>query len=388
MPDSVISVELAGGAPRSRLDKVGGYYRVGCQWVLTPDDYTYIQNFYRVTTKQGSMPFIIELIIEDSSVRPYKAYFVANSLKLTEQRGLRYVVTAELRVAPGGQALPPPPPPPPPPTVTTLSYSNGGQLNQTSFLWLLTTPPSNSLTVGDFSITSVANGVSTSIGIAAVANLYAYYASSNNQAAANFYAGQYVLAVDLDTPNNTAAITHDVTVIANINGQQASTQSWAYLQPYAAPQAAPSVMTLGADRVDNTNISQFNIRSFGEANEFINVVFTTDTRLEPDGVFTCKRDGVVVPFYGSSIEKYGTHYRKTTFADQTDIPQGFPLKTKQYLTAPATITAFDDAGAFLQDNVHQYSIYVPVGDHIGTYTVSYSSSTTLINNGISFTLTA
>jgi hypothetical protein len=277
--------------------------------------------------------------------------------------------------------------PPPQPSVT-LTHYNGGQLNQTSFLCLLTTPPSNSLTVGDFNVISVTNGVATSINIAAAANIYNYYAAiGNNQEWVAFYAGQYVLAVDLDTPNNTAEITHSVTVTATLSGQQSTTPPWVYVQPYAAPQAPPSVMTLGADRVDNGNIFQFNIRSFGGANEYINVVFNTDTRIEKDGVFTCKRNGVVVPFVGSSVEKYGTHYRKTTFADQTDIPQGFPLKTKQYLTAPATITAFDDAGAFLQDNVHRYSIYVPVGDHIGTYTVSYSSSTTQIVDGITFTLT-
>jgi hypothetical protein len=99
-PNDVISVELSGGAPRQRLDKLGAYYHLSCQWVLEPTEYTQMQRFYRGATTSGSIPFNIDLIIERAELETYKAYFVPNTFKLVQQRGLAYIVSAELRVAP------------------------------------------------------------------------------------------------------------------------------------------------------------------------------------------------------------------------------------------------------------------------------------------------
>lgn len=99
--DTVLAVQLAGGAPRLRLDQLGAAYRVDVQWTVGPSDYNYLCAFYQYGTVNGSLPFQIDLLgIDGSAVQTYMAYFVPGSWKLAATAGLTYTQSAQLWAMP------------------------------------------------------------------------------------------------------------------------------------------------------------------------------------------------------------------------------------------------------------------------------------------------
>lgn len=99
-----LSTDLKGGAPRRRVDFDGTLDTVSVTWALDPFSYDYLQAFKRIALVGGVLPFVMELISETASPRPYTCYLVPNSFGLTEQRGLRYTVSAQLMIEPLDQA--------------------------------------------------------------------------------------------------------------------------------------------------------------------------------------------------------------------------------------------------------------------------------------------
>lgn len=96
----VISVKLDGGASRFRRDVLNAASRVTVQWSVTPDNFRYLRAFYRSVTAQGSTPFLIDLLLDEPELTEHQAYFIPGTMRLQSQRGLQYVVAAELEVAP------------------------------------------------------------------------------------------------------------------------------------------------------------------------------------------------------------------------------------------------------------------------------------------------
>lgn len=96
----VVSVQLDGGAARYRRDILNATSIVNVQWVLTEVEYKYIRIFYKEIIKSGSLPFEIELIINDSEVELHKAYIIPGSFGLKRQTGLSYTVGARLEAYP------------------------------------------------------------------------------------------------------------------------------------------------------------------------------------------------------------------------------------------------------------------------------------------------
>jgi hypothetical protein len=95
-----LSAELDGGAPKVRRDIIGAAFLLDLSWVLDREGYTYARAFYRTATDHGSLPFTIDLIIEEDGLVEYEARFVPGSWKLSGQRGLSYSVTAQVWVSP------------------------------------------------------------------------------------------------------------------------------------------------------------------------------------------------------------------------------------------------------------------------------------------------
>lgn len=96
----VVSIQLDGGAARYRRDILNANSKVTCQWSCDRDEYQYLRAFFKTATSQGSLPFLIDLALDDPSLTEHQAYFVPGSMVLREQRGHLYVVASELDVKP------------------------------------------------------------------------------------------------------------------------------------------------------------------------------------------------------------------------------------------------------------------------------------------------
>lgn len=98
--NEVIAVKLDGGASRYRRDVLGATSTVTVQWSVDPDVYRYLRAFYKTATANGSTPFLIDLLLDEPSLTEHKAYFVPGSMRLQSQKGLEYIVAAQLEVTP------------------------------------------------------------------------------------------------------------------------------------------------------------------------------------------------------------------------------------------------------------------------------------------------
>lgn len=95
----VASVQLDGGAPRTRRDVLGAVARVAVTWVVGPGEYRYLRAFYR-STYNGALPFTIDLLLDEAILTEYEAKFIPGTFRLAAQRGWSYTVTTELEVKP------------------------------------------------------------------------------------------------------------------------------------------------------------------------------------------------------------------------------------------------------------------------------------------------
>lgn len=103
----VISTILDGGAANYLHDKFGSTSLADVTFVLTEEQYAYIRAFYRTVTVNGSIPFTVQMILDNPYLDTYTANFVPGSLKLSQQQGLAYWVVAqfELQQLPVDDAL-------------------------------------------------------------------------------------------------------------------------------------------------------------------------------------------------------------------------------------------------------------------------------------------
>jgi hypothetical protein len=93
-----LAIQLEGGGSRFRTDLDGMATSIDIQWKTDPAGYDYLMAFYRTTTKNGALPFLIDLILHTKTVSEYTAHFVPGTLGLVSQAGLSYIVSATLEV--------------------------------------------------------------------------------------------------------------------------------------------------------------------------------------------------------------------------------------------------------------------------------------------------
>jgi hypothetical protein len=103
--NAVVSVDLDGGDPRVRGDKVGIVSTVDVQWTVGTDDFDYLMAFFRTGAGAngvpGCLPFFVDLVgIDSSQSQTYTAKFVPGTFGLKSQSGLTYIVGAQLWVFP------------------------------------------------------------------------------------------------------------------------------------------------------------------------------------------------------------------------------------------------------------------------------------------------
>lgn len=96
--DQLVQVKLDGGAPRTRADFDNATSQVQAGWLLDLDDYQIFMHFMKRTVENGSLPFLVELILDFSARVTYRATMVAGSLKTNQVRGLSRRISMNLEV--------------------------------------------------------------------------------------------------------------------------------------------------------------------------------------------------------------------------------------------------------------------------------------------------
>ncbi len=96
----IIVTKLDGGKSRYRKDILNSSSLVNATWTLTPSGYEYIRSFYKIMLNDASHPFKIDLLLDSSVLTEHDAFFVPGTMTLTRQKGLTFVVSAQLEVIP------------------------------------------------------------------------------------------------------------------------------------------------------------------------------------------------------------------------------------------------------------------------------------------------
>lgn len=95
-----IAVELDGGMPRVRRDKLHSVRKASVEWQLNESQHLLFEAFYRTGLQNGSLPFTTDLILDSHLLEEYEVQFVPDTRKLTGQSGKLYTWEAELYVMP------------------------------------------------------------------------------------------------------------------------------------------------------------------------------------------------------------------------------------------------------------------------------------------------
>jgi len=90
--------ELDGGAGRLRRDFDTPNAEATLQWELRQSAYEYIQVFFRHSTKNGALPFLLDLVLDDAFLTEYTCRFKPDTFKLTRVKGLTHTVQAKVEV--------------------------------------------------------------------------------------------------------------------------------------------------------------------------------------------------------------------------------------------------------------------------------------------------
>lgn len=95
-----VAVELDGGMPRVRQDKLNAVRRASVEWALTESQQLLFEAFYRTGIQNGSLPFTTDLILDSHLLEEYEVRFVPNTREFIEQTGKLFRWRAELWVLP------------------------------------------------------------------------------------------------------------------------------------------------------------------------------------------------------------------------------------------------------------------------------------------------
>lgn len=99
-PKETLSVRLDGGASRFRVDNPRNYYKVSVKWSFDDVEYRYWRGFFRTVLGSGAIPFLVDLITIRPDPEEHVARIIPGSVRLQEQSGKYYGVTAQLEAYP------------------------------------------------------------------------------------------------------------------------------------------------------------------------------------------------------------------------------------------------------------------------------------------------
>ncbi len=98
--DEMVSVQVAGGPSRVRRDFVGTPTIVAAQWVLSDIEYQYLMAFYRTVLVMGTLPFLMDMIIDYAEIGEFTCRLSPGTLLLNQKLGDSYMVQAQIEVTP------------------------------------------------------------------------------------------------------------------------------------------------------------------------------------------------------------------------------------------------------------------------------------------------
>lgn len=99
--EETIAEKLDGGASRYRADILNASLKVTVRWLFTQAQFGYFRAFYKGTTASGSLPFLLDLIIDEgTALTEHTCNFVPRKLKTIKVKGHSYQVSVELEVRP------------------------------------------------------------------------------------------------------------------------------------------------------------------------------------------------------------------------------------------------------------------------------------------------
>ncbi len=88
---AVLMAKLNSGPSRFRLDMLGAPLVISISLMLEPYQYQYWRAFYRSTITRGSLPFLLDLVVEDQAVDEYQVQIMPGTLR-TSIRGTVHIV--------------------------------------------------------------------------------------------------------------------------------------------------------------------------------------------------------------------------------------------------------------------------------------------------------
>lgn len=91
-------IQLDGGAARYQRDILKTTSLVTVEWTVGNLRFQYIRAFYNTVTVRGSLPFLIDLILDQPSLTEHTAHFVPGTMKHAAIGGSDYTVSAQLEV--------------------------------------------------------------------------------------------------------------------------------------------------------------------------------------------------------------------------------------------------------------------------------------------------
>ena len=96
--NGVYSIETEGGASRARRTVLGSVDKVNVVWRLSPVEYAELVFMVDHQLARGTIPFLIDLAIDNGRLTEYTAQISKNTFGLRGQAGLAYTVGATLLV--------------------------------------------------------------------------------------------------------------------------------------------------------------------------------------------------------------------------------------------------------------------------------------------------
>jgi len=101
MGTALITNQLDGGPPRTRVDVLGQWEHMTVQWTTNLKGYAYLQQCHRYCEANGGAHFLLDLLLNQGVITPdVECMFVPGTFKLKSTQGLMAVVAAEIWVAP------------------------------------------------------------------------------------------------------------------------------------------------------------------------------------------------------------------------------------------------------------------------------------------------
>lgn len=98
--EDVLSVKLAGGSSRQRLDKIGSASNISVGWKVDENGYQYLVAFFNTIAKNGSLPFLCDLLFDRPYLTEHTCRYVAGSFSLNSTTAYVFECSAKFEVLP------------------------------------------------------------------------------------------------------------------------------------------------------------------------------------------------------------------------------------------------------------------------------------------------